>query len=333
MEHISDQHFLYTYSDTTTYSGPSERMKEKFKSDLIFDKSRRSIFTQEQEFGYICNTTQSVTVRNADGTTSTDLILDVQDGVITFSQYVPIQLSNFNVKLTNQRGETISGNIAEIGSTVYTNSFSVNVDGTAASSYNGFAQTGASGHSWEVNINSTIVPPTTFNYNVTEKTDEHVYFTERSQRTVTFRFYAQDNKMWEKNEMTYISKSLSFYNHVRILEVGNATYSDFYKIYDALNYTNGFTLVSADVKYDTLAGNYTINNFSCNNGPSRYLCLHIPTRLCSLNVITGVLGGASVQEFKRVRTLSYTNGSSYSENYSIYLATGENWKGSSLVIK
>ena len=312
-----DQHFLYTYSNVN-HEPPSERMKEIFKDDLIFDKTRHSIHTQNEEFGYICNTTQTVTVRNADGTTSTDLTLDVQDGVITFSQYVPIQVKNFNVICSYSAGSTYSGNVSELGSSITVTQLQYTIHNSPAEEY-------------VIKIGSNTVSKTAYTkIGGPYKFDISAgnVLTSNSVTSFSVSLIAYDKKE------NYSTQSVTkyFYNHIRILEVGNSTYSDYYKLFDEIN-TNGFSNVSANVVYDTLANTYTISNFNCNNGPSKYLCLHIPARLCSLNVITGVLGGASVQEFKRVKSLEFENNSKFKEDYSIYLATGENWKGFSLSIK
>ena len=49
------EHFLYTYSSYDKV-GPQDTIRLIFNEDLIFDRSRRSIFTQSQEFGYVSDT-------------------------------------------------------------------------------------------------------------------------------------------------------------------------------------------------------------------------------------------------------------------------------------
>ena len=318
----------------------NENIRNTYQDSLVFDRERRSVYAQNHEFGYICNYEKSISVRNADGTNSTVITLSVLNGEIRFVEYRSILITSCipQYSYTNASVNTANNNVFVLGSTVNLDSINITISGSEESDIleiknvhnnrNEFILTDNDANFIEgypqirkfipVNSYGDLIK---FTSNVAGKHNiVNVLIRDPKgafdQKTLSIT--------WENNVIMYKWKkdNLDFYGLKNFIL--NSSFNSIDTIIDNLS--------SSSVVYNNLTNNYRIGGttITCTNGPDEYLVLFCPVRLQNNETFTGVLGGAAVQEFKKIKSIYYLNSAHYQELYNIYLATGHNWNGSSL---
>lgn len=311
----------------------SEEQRNIYSDCLIFDRERNSIYAQNHEFGYICDYENSIDLRNADGTNKTTITLSVVNGQIALKEYRSVLFTQYTPEYTQKTGNVRYGNTFVLGSTVELSKYTVKISGSEKSDIFSIKDIYNTPNSYIVNTTSFgLVENTT--YALTFNDIEFTSTSAGSKNILTA--YIVDPKG------AYDSKtsSITWLNHVMVYKYKlKPNGGDFYALKAEMEKTEYSTLsslinaFSTGQSYNTLSSTHKITINLCENGPNEYLVLCCPVRTCNTDGFTGILGGAAVQEFKKIKTVSYTNSASYTENYNIYLATGHNWNGQSLKIQ
>ena len=329
------EHFLYTYSSYDKV-GPQDTIRLVFNEDLIFDRSRRSIFTQSQEFGYVSDTVYTSFI-NKDA--SSYVTLRSYEGSIEMFRYEPFAIKNISYSLTtNEDGAdypTVLNNIYEAGKKLKLNFCEAKYYGNDDIQYAYIAINN------EKKIEKKPVP-------IVDKTlsfssDEFIgeTYLQLGINTITLYAYAtintyfnenpnivhQTNPRFEKQTLTSYS-SITFnilaYNPTYLLKLPE-TYWTAYDKKDSLSVTQENMIIGV---FSDDWGCMTYNNhYHCENGKEETIALVVPQRLQDDETIYGIVGGSS-QEFHKLRTTELNCG--IPENYNFYVATSDNWKGQEL---
>lgn len=326
-------HFLYTYSNAYSLP-PSDEVQNQFKDDLIFDKTRRSIHTQLQEFGYISNIETEIVARTGDDTDLTYIRLVVDKGYITFDQYIPASFEY--CEYTYSTLNAIENNVFELGSELRIEKLEQKIRGNHPLTFWQLSIAGIYNNNFMsnealVNMANDLRQENFFS--VTNSTFSGLTLDSTEPKVFELTTFVQDDRMDYRS--TYTEYFIT-YNHSMILEFGDEEHNTYPSIRDAIFESNDINSVENRVVLDHLINDYRIdtveNPLKCENGRNKFLGLYFPDRLYDEDVVTGVINGGSTQEFKKCAKLAYTNGAGFTENYNLYLSPNENWKGSSLVI-
>lgn len=309
------QHFLYTYSNFAK-TGPRESTRLEFNEDLIFDRSRKSIFTQSQEFGYVSDTVYTLSVGNEQNNGESQITLRSYEGNIEFYKFNPLVITSvdWSVKkdiylkydkfTLNSLDFTYvaSGKITYLeilfnGTSVYSTNNFYNDEGTG--SINGINQT--------LNLNTENV------LSIYAYSDYTTYVNTNidNQHNTIPRFQPT-------NQRTYFTYNINLYayNPIDII-VTNATYWDIHNNRDLLKVTDKVDRRLADNYYKEFHDNHYI----CKNTQNKTLSLFIPSRIENDPKIYGFVGGTAT-EFYKMKSITYCG-----ENYNFYTGTGNNWNG------
>lgn len=326
-------HFLYTYSNAYSLP-PSDEVQNQFKDDLIFDKTRRSIHTQLQEFGYISNIESEIVARTGDDTDFTYIRLVVDKGYITFDQYIPASFQY--CEYTYTASGAIEDNVFELGSEISIERLEQRIRGNHPLVFWNFVIPGVLANNFmerEALVETINENRQEFGFSTTNMSFSDITLSSNEPKVFELITSVQDDRM---DRSTSYTKILISYNHSMILEFGDEEHKTYPSIRDAIFESNDINSVGNRVVLDHLINDYRIdtveNPLKCENGKNKFLGLYFPDRLYDEDVVTGVINGGSTQEFKKCAKLAYTNGAGFTENYNLYLSPNENWKGSSLVI-
>lgn len=315
------QHFLYTYSNANKV-GPQEKVRRMFNEDLVFDRSRKSIFTQSQEFGYISDTVYTLSVGNEGNNGNSFITLRTYEGNVEFYNYTPLSI-------TNVEWGSISAEQDIDGTYLYNSSFDPNY---IKISYLG----SASPDTCYVYFNSEkLTFSDVLSISGTIYLNNPKFSTKmlRGKNTVTVKLsgtyvsYYNDIQELQHNvipgfelEEQYsedsLSKSFYAYNPINIVQ----TNSSYWAVYDnpsLLKITDTVDRRLSDDYYESFHNDHHI----CENTKDKTLSLAVPRRLEDRNKIYGFIGGTSTEFYKR-HSVSYCG-----ENYNFYIGTGNNWNG------
>lgn len=316
----------------------SEDIVTTYQDSLVFDRERNSIYAKNHEFGYISDFNNSIKLRNADNTNETTITLTVVDGQIQFYEYRTPLITSYFPNYRLQPGITyVTSNgcsyTLTLGSYGYIDSIYYSISGSETcdiievkrrfNNYNNVLY---------YNDNEGIVENPTLIVRFDEQPDNMKYFSSNTAGTYDIAsIYIEDPK-GAFNEKTI---TVTFYNNVMLYKWSKDS-NDFYGLQNIINSQNTLESICNTLGnttlYNKLLNSNAIGTIKCDNGPDVYLALCCPQRVFNKDKFTGILGGAAVQEFKYIKTVTYTNSASYTENYNIYLATGHNWDGQSLKI-
>lgn len=211
---------------------------------------------------------------------------------------------------------------------------------------------------WDTGVNYPNMVPTDISHVITgggtgNMTASNAFWNKNSNYTARLSAYVADDRMVAKGKnAAYSGVVITWYNHVFIGNVsGNSGSMNCTQIkesitgFDAQGNLTGTNLTTSKYR-DILSSNWRVDTNStavtCTNGPGTYIYFAVPAALSnSANIghdkpnrdaVKGVLGGASVQEFSSPVQVSYTNGSGLTTHYDVFVATGQNWTGSTLVL-
>lgn len=327
------KHLYYIGSNIT------DNAKITYSDSLLFDKSRNSIFAQNHEFGYICDYENSIDLRNADGTNTTTITLKVENGQITLKEYRSVLITSYTARYSvigRQTTDTpyYSGTTYVLGSSVITEGISFTTSGSEVCNNINIKQY-STGDTLYQSDSHSIIENNQYNIDLT---------CDKNLRTVNGN--STGNKQTviltitdPKSNIASKTSVISFYNNIMVMQFEKDG-KDFYELEEDITKDNGnlnsiISNYSTHTFYNKLTDSYKLGGTSinCTNGPDKYISICCPKRVCNVSSFTGILGGAAVQEFKKIKEVSYINSASYEEMYNIYLATGHNWAGQSLVIK
>lgn len=321
------QHFLYTYSNIQKL-GPRETTRLEFNDDLIFDRSRKTIFTQSQEFGYVSDTVYTLSVGNDYNNGESKITLRSYEGNIEFYKFDSLVITD--IDLANKK---------EIYS--IRNNFNLS---TLSFSYVGSGKISFA----EISLNGIPI------YSSDEINAEYgfatIYNIDYSNKLIhgknTLSIYAYSDGLTYKNTdpelqhntyprfqpiniNTESEFSIDFYayNLTYILEVPG-TYWSIMENPDVVSLENNVT-------YTFLTDNYYSdlrnNPYICTNTHNSTLCLGIPSRLESNDIIYGSVGGSSVEMYK-LKEID-KNKIDGIDNYTIYVSTSDNWANQEFYVK
>ena len=114
-QHFPDKKFI-------AYSGGGIQMNDEMRmalaNSVVFDMDRRSIYAQTQEFGYVEDTTSEVDVRNAADDNISTLILNVNRGVVTLSEYISVTIASMKIENNITVSPVTSSYTLEAGATL-----------------------------------------------------------------------------------------------------------------------------------------------------------------------------------------------------------------------
>ena len=114
-QHFPDKKFI-------AYSGGGIQMNDEMRmalaNSVVFDMDRRSIYAQTQEFGYVEDTTSEVDVRNAADDNISTLILNVNRGVVTLSEYISVTIASMKLTTNVSVNEISANTTLEAGATL-----------------------------------------------------------------------------------------------------------------------------------------------------------------------------------------------------------------------
>jgi hypothetical protein len=309
-----------------------EQLRTTYSDSLIFDRSRNSIYAQNHEFGYISDYENSIDLRNADGTNKTTITLSVVNGQISLKEYRSVLITAYETKYTCSN--TYSGTTYVLGAEVTMNSLNLRISGSEVSDDVKISRIFNNANDIIVSYNDFALAE-----GYTRKIEFEVSELTKFKSTTPGTFNIANVTVTDpKNAFDSKNISISWQNNVMLYKWSKDNL-DFYGLRDFILTKSSISDVTSELGtttlYNGLTSNYRIGGttVTCNNGPNEYLALCCPSRLKNSDSFTGILGGAAVQEFKKVKTVSYINNANYNENYNIYLATGHNWNGQSLVLK
>lgn len=318
----------------------SEDLINTYQDSLVFDRERNSIYAKNHEFGYISDFNNSIKLRNADNTNSTTITLSVVNGQISFYEYrTPIlTLYKPNYEISNTLTAKESNGTATRTYTMVLGGYayipSINVKFSGSDTVNNITVTNVFANpdkviyeSSELNLIENSSKLITFDNYVN---NTYISSTTPGSHTI-LSVTIQDNH----GESNTQKVNMTFYNNIMLYKWAKDS-NDFYGLKNIINEKTTLedvcSLLGNTTLYNNLVNSHIIGTINCNNGPNEYLALCCPSRVNNSAKFTGILGGAAVQEFEKVKTVTYTNSANYTENYNIYLATGHNWAGQSLKI-
>jgi hypothetical protein len=309
MEKDLTQHFLYTYEHADKI-GPGNTLRYIFKDDLIFDKSRKSIYTQGQEFGYISDYSQTVYTYNSAITISSyegQLSVYQHDHIVANSL-----LCGFEESLSVSNSESLT---VELGKSLKLTSAVVTTSATNSGSCYLYLNNEL--------ISSTYTDYLSSDYGLVTFTNLSKTITSNGSKNVLTAYIVDP----ETSYGSYISCDILYKNHIHIYEI-----PDSYSTIINGGLSNNY---SSYIKKNILSNDYgaetNINHYQCTNGKNTTVVLSFPYRLYNNDILYGDVCGLK-EEFVRAKTFSYINGSAYSENYCYYVAHGNNWNGQELKI-
>lgn len=360
------QHFLYSYQHEQKL-GPTDEMLRLFVNDLIFDKSRKSIYTQDQEFGYIGNIETTVCTGKFDDYSNSYTTVISYEGNIKAYEYIPFHITGVKLDKHNYVDNKIV-----LGSTIDFSSLVLSLAGSKKYHYTDNCYTPPKERDIELDKIQIVVTDSSGN-------DTEIYYKTPNLSTkdcsilpidkkfmgVTTNYVASipgelkinircwDNVTYMDNIST-VTLSYEVANYVTIGLSNASSFKTFNDIKISVNIyskggvasppiiTNTINVLTNDWGAETANHPYKISEI---NGSSEsvkvntYAFLTVPKRLQDDEIIYGNLNNGSVQEFKKIISadLSYTSflnwcgyNGAYTEPYNMYLATARNWVGMKL---
>lgn len=329
------EHFLYTYSSYNKY-GPQEKIRNLFNEDLIFDRSRKSIFTQSQEYGYVSDTVYTLYI---DKDASSYITLRSYEGNIEFYQYVPFTIKSMTYEIdipeTNASYAANLNHVYEAGKIMKIKQLSIEHEGTDNLEYCYVAINGG--------IKSEFVPLSIGGkFYVPNSELPKIYDTlQIGENILTIHAYSSILTYHNMNEYA-MHDTVPRFQHEKMLSYSsisariyayNPTYLlQFSETYwSAYDKKNELSITSNNIVKGVFCNDWgclTYNDhFVCENVKKQTMGLGVPARLVDEDIIYGMVGGSS-QEFYKLRSFDLSCG--YPEKYNIYVATSDNWKNQEL---
>lgn len=324
------QHFLYTYSNIAKL-GPQEKIRKMFNEDLIFDRSRKSIFTQSQEFGYVSDTVYTLSVGNDKNEGNTYVTLRSYEGRIEIYNYTPLKLHSIQWDSSNVQEDnntylfyntifnpegfkiTYSGNSKPSVCNIYVNSEKVTFTSAAGTLLSG---------SGVIYINKLGLKQKVLRgHNVikAEVTSSYTTYFNDVPELMHQTFPRYQQIPIETTDIVYAYFETA--NPVNVLLINNS----YWEVFDNPNLVTINNSTTIDTRltedyYKTFHDDHAI----CENEANQVLCLTVPKTLEERNKIYGFVGGTST-EFYKLKTSTYCG-----EDYNFYIGTGNNWNGQDL---
>lgn len=329
------EHFLYTYSSYNKY-GPQEKVRDLFNEDLIFDRSRKSIFTQSQEYGYISDTVYTLYV---DKDTSSYVTLRSYEGNVELYQYVPFAIKSMTYEIdvpeTNANYAANIDHVYEAGKIMKIKNLSILHDGTDKLEYCYIAINGQ--------IKSEYVPGTLGGKITIPNSELSKIYSNLiiGENTLTFFAYSSINTYFNIDEnkahdtvprfkpekftsYSQITAKIYAYNPTYLLQLPETYWSAYDK-------KTELSITADNVVKGVFCNDWgclTYNDhFVCENCKNQTMGLGVPARLVDEDILYGMVGGSS-QEFYKLNSFELACG--YPEQYNIYVATSDNWIGQEL---
>lgn len=327
------EHFLYTYNSYAK-TGPQDNVKSTLNEDLIFDKSRKSIFTQGQEFGYVSDTVYTAFInKNA----STYITLRSYEGNIEMYRYEPFEINNVSCILMTDSDDfvypEVIDNIYEAGKPTTIDSCVVEYVGNDTIIYSyvsinhnkisektTFTDNGCFEYLSSECRTATLLPGLNeieiFAYAVA-----NTYFNDN--QNIVHQTIPRFNK---QNIVSYSSYCIDIiaYNPTYLLKL-NGTYWTIKDNINTVQITDSNTI--RKVFTDDWGCATSNNHIICSNVKNETITLVVPQRLQNDNTIYGNVSGCA-QEFHKLKTTYLNVG--VPENYNFYVATSDNWNGQTL---
>lgn len=334
------QHFLYSYQHEKKI-GPTDEMKRLFINDLIFDLSRKTIFTQGQEFGYVGNIETRICTGKFDDYCDSYMSVISYEGNIRAYEYVPLHITG--VKLNSHN---FVDNMIVMGTELNLSNITFELTGSKYYHYTDNAYTAPKERpislaGMQVSITDSLGKETTLYYTnnpeVSTK-DFSILPIDRQFRNITQKYIANlpgelkiNITCWD--DVTYadnrhnITLSYTVANYVT-LSLSNATSSPTLTTFKNIsNYVqnltqpgnagptvglNGSSRLTNDWGGDTVNHPYKIETLNTSVGTesqkvNTYVFLHVPQRLQDDDIIYGNLNNGTVQEFKKIATSDYSS--------------------------